>query len=194
MRIKLTVDAGLILVAAAAATVVVSPGAPTREAQVRLVDDTVAMDPPPPVVPGDGSLADGQVLTPFDVQNPAIGRLDPHLLAAVQNAANAAFVDGITMTINSGWRSPEFQQHLLDDAVQMYGSFDAARQYVQTPAMSKHVIGQAVDVGGVGADQWLIANGSRYGLCQIYANELWHFELATDASGVCPPLLPNAAG
>ena len=152
------------------------------------------MDPPPPVVPGDGSLADDQLLTPFDVQNPAVGRLDPYLLAAIQNAANAASAEGIAMTITSGWRSPEFQQHLLDDAVQTYGSFDAARQYVQTPAMSRHVIGQAVDVGGVGADQWLIANGSRYGLCQIYANELWHFELATDAAGICPPLLPNAAG
>ena len=194
MRMKLTVDAGLMLVAAAVATVVVAPAAPAGQPQVRLVDNTVAMDPPPPAVPGDGSLADGQVLTPFDVQNPAIGRLEPHLLAAIQNAANAASADGITMTITSGWRSPEFQQHLLDDAVQTYGSFDAARQYVQTPAMSKHVIGQAVDVGGVGADQWLIANGSRYGLCQIYANELWHFELATDAAGVCPPLLPNAAG
>jgi zinc D-Ala-D-Ala carboxypeptidase len=43
-------------------------------------------------------------------------------------------------------------------------------------------------------DQWLIANGSRFGLCQIYANELWHFELATDAAGGCPALLPNAAG
>jgi zinc D-Ala-D-Ala carboxypeptidase len=194
MRMKLPVDAGLLLVAAAVATVVATPGALTREPQVRLVDDTVAMDPPPPVVPGDGSLADGQVLTPFDVLNPAIGRLDPHLLAAIQNAANAASAEGIAMTITSGWRSPEFQQYLLDDAVQTYGSFDAARQYVQTPAMSKHVIGQAVDVGGVGADQWLIANGSRYGLCQIYANELWHFELAADAAGICPPLLPNAAG
>ena len=194
MRMKLTVDAGLMLVAAAVATVVVAPAAPAGQPQVRLVDNTVAMDPPPPVVPGDGSLADGQVLTPFDVQNPAIGRLDPPLLAAIQNAATAASAEGIAMTITSGWRSPEFQQHLLDDAVQTYGSFDAARQYVQTPAMSRHVIGQAVDVGGVGADQWLIANGSRYGLCQIYANELWHFELATDAAGICPPLLPTAAG
>ena len=194
MRMKLTVDAGLMLVAATVATVVVAPAAPAGQPQVRLVDNTVAMDPPPPVVPGDGSLADGQVLTPFDVQNPAIGRLDPPLLAAIQNAATAASAEGIAMTITSGWRSPEFQQHLIDDAVQTYGSFDAARQYVQTPAMSRHVIGQAVDVGGVGADQWLIANGSRYGLCQIYANELWHFELATDAAGICPPLLPNAAG
>ena len=70
----------------------------------------------------------------------------------------------------------------------------AARQYVQTPGGSKHVLGQAVDVGGTGADRWLIAHGARFGLCQIYANELWHFELATDAAGICPPLLANAAG
>jgi LAS superfamily LD-carboxypeptidase LdcB len=162
------------------------------ESPIGLVDRTFAMDPAPD--PGDGSLPDGRTLTPFDVQNPAIGRLDPALLTAIQGAATQAAQDGITMTINSGWRSAAFQQQLLDQAVQTYGSVAAARQYVETPALSKHVIGEAVDVGGVGADQWLIANGSRYGLCRIYANELWHFELATDATGNCPPLLPNAAG
>jgi zinc D-Ala-D-Ala carboxypeptidase len=148
----------------------------------------------PPTDPGDGSLPNGGTLTPFDVQHSAIGRLDPALLSAIQAAATAAAADGITMTITSGWRSPEFQQRLLDDAVRTYGSFGAARQYVQTPAMSKHVAGEAVDVGGAGADQWLIAHGSRFGLCRIYANELWHFELATDEAGNCPALMPNAAG
>ena len=158
---------------------------------IELADHTVAMDPP--TDPGDGSLTGGGSLTPFDVQDPAVGRLDPRLLSAVQGAATAATADGVTMTITSGWRSPEFQQRLLDDAVQTYGSFAAARQYVETPQQSKHVIGEAVDVGGTAADRWLIANGARFGLCQIYANELWHFELATDALGNCPPLLPNAA-
>ncbi|ORW41703.1 peptidase [Mycobacterium paraense] len=148
----------------------------------------------PPADPGDGSVPNGGPLTPFDVQYSAIARLDPALLKAVQAAATAAAADGITMTITSGWRSPEFQQRLLDNAVQTYGSLAAARQYVQTPAMSKHVTGEAVDVGGAGADQWLIANGARFGLCRIYANELWHFELAADAAGNCPALLPNAAG
>jgi hypothetical protein len=46
----------------------------------------------------------------------------------------------------------------------------------------------------VDADNWLIRNGSRFGLCQIYANEIWHFELAADQNGGCPPLRPNAAG
>jgi D-alanyl-D-alanine carboxypeptidase len=138
--------------------------------------------------------ADVQMLSPWDVANPAVGNLNPRLLGAVQQAATAAAADGVTITITSGWRSPEFQQQLLDDAVATYGSMAAARQYVQTPERSQHVLGHAVDMGGIAADQWLIANGARFGLCQIYANELWHFELATDAAGNCPPLRASAAG
>ena len=137
--------------------------------------------------------ADVQALSPYDVANPAVGYLDPALLRAVQQAAGAAAADGVTMTITSGWRSPEFQQQLLDDAVATYGSVAAARQYVQTPQSSRHVTGQAVDIGGYGADDWLIAHGARFGLCRIYANELWHFELAADAAGVCPSLRPDAS-
>jgi zinc D-Ala-D-Ala carboxypeptidase len=167
-----------------------SPAPPSLS--IGLADRSFPMAPPGD--PGDGSAPDGHTLTPFDMQYPAVGRLDPALLSAIQSAATAAAADGITMTITSGWRSPEFQQRLLDRAIQTYGSYAVARQYVQSPAASKHVFGQAVDVGGQGADQWLIANGSRFGLCQIYANELWHFELATDAAGTCPALVPNAAG
>lgn len=164
-------------------------------------DDSVIMRIPIAVVIGAvigaGPLptasADVQMLSPFDVANPAVGNLDPALLLAVQQATTAAAADGVTMTITSGWRSLAFQQQLLDDAIATYGSVAAARQYVQTPERSRHVLGQAVDMGGVGADQWLIANGARFGLCQIYANELWHFELAADAAGTCPLLLPNAA-
>lgn len=144
--------------------------------EVRLVDNTI------------------QMLSPYDVANPAVGNLDPALLAAVQQAATAAAADGISMTITSGWRSPAFQQQLLDDAIATYGSFAAARQYVQTPEHSRHVIGQAVDIGAADADHWLAVNGTRFGLCQIYANEPWHFELAVDAAGHCPPLQANAAG
>lgn len=133
-------------------------------------------------------------LTAFDVADPAIGRLDPTLLAAVQNATAAAAAEGVTVTVTSGWRSPEFQQQLLDEAIATYGSYQAARRYVQTPEQSRHVVGAAVDIGGAGADRWMIANGPRFGLCQIYANETWHFELTTDLFGTCPALLPDAAG
>lgn len=80
--------------------------------------------------------ADVQALSPYDLGNVAVGNLDPRLRAAVQQAAAAAAADEVTMTITSGWRSPEFQQQLLDDAVATYGSLAAARQYVQTPERS----------------------------------------------------------
>lgn len=142
---------------------------------------------------GTGPAQADVALSPWDVGDPAVGNLNPALLTAVQQAATAAAADGVTMTITSGWRSPQFQQQLLDNAAATYGSMAAARQYVQTPQRSRHVLGQAVDIGGTGADQWLIVNGARFGLCQIYANERWHFELATDAAGNCPPILPDAS-
>jgi len=163
----------ITLVLCAAAVLAAGPTA-DRQPAVRLTDNYV------------------QMLSPWDVANPAVGYLNPELLAAVQQAATAAAAEGITMTITSGWRSPEFQQQLLNDAVATYGSLAAARQYVQTPENSRHVTGQAVDIGGADAYYWLIANGARFGLCQIYANEPWHFELA-DAAGLCQPLLASAA-
>lgn len=135
--------------------------------------------------------ADGAAINPFDVGDPAIGLLDPALLSALQQAATAAAAEGVSLTVTSGWRSPEFQQWLLDDAVAAYGSMAAARRYVQTPGQSRHVAWRAVDIGG-GA-QWLSSQGGRFGLCRIYANEPWHFELAADAAGACPPLLPDAS-
>ncbi|CAJ1584747.1 M15 family metallopeptidase [[Mycobacterium] wendilense] len=174
MGITRRAGAGLTLAAVAAMTVAMA--APAAAEKVR---------------PTDGATP---LVTPFDVADPTIGNLDPALRAAVQAAANAAAAQGITMTVNSGWRTPQFQQQLLDDAVLTHGSLAAARRFVQTPAQSRHVVGQAVDIGGPEAAQWLIAHGPRFGLCQIYANEPWHFELVADAAGTCPPLLPDAAG
>jgi zinc D-Ala-D-Ala carboxypeptidase len=141
-----------------------------------------------------GWLPDGQTLSPFDTSDPVLAQLDPALLKAVQDAADAAKQQGVDLRINSGWRSKGFQQRLFDDAVRQYGSVQIASQFVASPEVSKHVVGQAVDVAPVDADKWLIANGAQFGLCQIYANELWHFELAVDPQGNCPPLRPNAAG
>ncbi|MFC7759444.1 hypothetical protein ACFQY4_16625 [Catellatospora bangladeshensis] len=45
-------------------------------------------------------------------------------------------------------------------------------------------------MGPVEADRWLQRHGGAYGLCQIYANEIWHFELRSQP---CPPMLPDAS-
>lgn len=141
-----------------------------------------------------GWLPDGRTFSAFDTTEQPISRLDPALLNAVQNAVTAAAADDVTIVITSGWRSRGFQERLFDDGIRQYGSAAAAQQFVASPEASHHVTGNAVDIGGDGASEWMIRNGPRYGLCQIYANENWHFELAVDAGGNCPPLLPNAAG
>ena len=43
--------------------------------------------------------------------------------------------------------------------------------------------------GPADATAWLSAHGASYGLCQIYRNESWHYELRPDAtSRGCPSM------
>ncbi|MCT7656977.1 M15 family metallopeptidase [Mycobacterium sp. CPCC 205710] len=176
----------MVLAACASPAQLPPPPAPAGEPE-RLTIGTAATDTV------GGWLPDGKTLSPFDVSNPIVSYLDPSLLAAVQEATRRAAAEGVDIRLTSGWRSKGFQQRLFDDGVQTYGSVDAAREFVASPAVSKHVEGKAVDIAPVEADKWLIANGAAFGLCQIFANEIWHFELATDEQGRCPPLKPNAA-
>jgi D-alanyl-D-alanine carboxypeptidase len=142
----------------------------------------------------DGRIDDAHKPTPFDVSHPAIGNLDKELLAALQKAARSAERDGVHFVVSSGWRSERYQRELMEQAVTRYGSREEAKRFVLSPEKSAHVKGEAVDIGPTDADDWLGRHGSAYGLCQIYANEMWHFELATGPGGTCPPQRPDAAG
>ncbi|GAB3143239.1 M15 family metallopeptidase [Amycolatopsis stemonae] len=120
---------------------------------------------------------------------PAVANLGPGLLTALRRAAADAAADGVEIFVNGGWRSPEYQAGLLRQAVAKYGSAEAAARWVATPDTSAHVSGEAVDIGPAAARAWLSAHGARYGLCQIYRNEPWHYELRPEAiTGGCPPL------
>jgi zinc D-Ala-D-Ala carboxypeptidase len=140
----------------------------------------------------DGYI-DGEGLSPFATDYPAVGNLAPELRAAVQHASTDAARDGVDLMITSGWRSVRYQQSLLDAAIMQYGSEIEARKWVNTPEQSTHVTGKAVDIGPTAADLWLRQHGNRYGLCQIYANEMWHYELATAPGGICPRLIADAS-
>ncbi|WP_404869439.1 M15 family metallopeptidase [Kitasatospora griseola] len=153
-----------------------------------------AVGGPGQVRAADGELATGVSASPFDDGSAAVSRLDPALLAALRAAATDAKAQGIELRVTSGWRSRSYQQRLLDAAVQKHGSLELARRFVNTPEKSSHVSGKAVDVGPTDADDWLNRKGARYGLCQVYANEMWHFELLTTPGGRCPAQLPDAAG
>ncbi len=137
----------------------------------------------------DGVIPDGMAVSVFDREVPAVGGLDAELLAALQRAATEAEADGIEVRVNSGWRSPEHQQRLLQDAVDEYGSEAEAARWVATPETSAHVSGEAVDIGPPDAAAWLSDHGAAHGLCQVYGNEPWHFELRPDAvEQGCPPM------
>ena len=125
--------------------------------------------------------------------DPSVDRLDPDLLAAVRAAMRDARADGVAMSITSGWRSRAHQQRLFDEAVATYGGAAEARRYVAPPDASAHVTGDAVDIGPTEADAWLARHGAAYGLCQVFANEDWHFELATTPGGTCPAMLPDGS-
>lgn len=118
-----------------------------------------------------------------------MAKLDPALLVALRRAAAAASGDGVTVYVDSGWRSAAYQEELLREAVAEYGSREEAARWVATPDTSAHVSGDAVDIGPTGAMAWLSKHGGRYGLCQTYRNEPWHYELRPKAVAQgCPPM------
>jgi zinc D-Ala-D-Ala carboxypeptidase len=149
-----------------------------------------------PFVPGvdDGVIAEGSSASIDDGQLPAIARLAPAVRDAFGRAAQSAAVEGIALDITSGWRSEQYQRWLFDDAVEVYGSREVAGQFVASPEASRHVTGEAVDIGSLDAQLWLSEHGAAFGICQTYANERWHFEVATTEGSLCPPMRTDAAG
>jgi zinc D-Ala-D-Ala carboxypeptidase len=130
--------------------------------------------------------------TVFDDEIPAVAKLDPDLLVALRKAAADAADDDIEFVVNSGWRSRAYQERLLREAVRRYGSAEQAARWVATPDTSPHVSGDAVDLGPAAATAWLSEHGAEYGLCQIYDNEPWHYELRPEAvDDGCPPRYAN---
>ena len=133
----------------------------------------------------DGVLPGG--VTVFDDEYPGIANIDADLLRGLREAVTDAADDGIVLHVNSGWRSSEYQDRLRREAVDEYGSEAEAARWVATVDTSPHESGGAVDIGPAAATAWLSEHGAGYGLCQIYRNEPWHYELRPRATGHgCP--------
>lgn len=110
----------------------------------------------------------------------------PELRSAIERATAAAAKDGIQIRVQSGHRSAAEQQRIFDFSVAKYGSVATARRWVLPPGESRHVSGQAVDVGLRAGARWLEQHAAEFGLCRRYANEWWHFELIADQpTGEC---------
>ena len=124
-----------------------------------------------------------------------VAEIHPLLLTRFKTAAAFAKADGINLFITSGFRSLSRQAALFQREVEIRGSESEAAKWVLPPEYSHHPRGLAIDVNYPGDKLgafWLDKNGSRFGLCRVYANEWWHFEAVIAPGEGCPPLSPNA--
>lgn len=122
--------------------------------------------------------------------------LHPHVLARFLSAQAAAKAEGVTMTIDSGYRTLETQNYLFQRAIKEHKTPEEAIKWVLPGDLSRHPWGLALDVNlhhEKSGASWLEANGATFGLCRVYENEWWHFEPLIAPGGVCPPLLPDAS-
>lgn len=96
------------------------------------------------------------------------------------------------MRLSSGYRSPEVQAGLYQNALQKYGSEQEARKWVAPPGRSQHNHGTAGDLQFVNdaARQWAHQNAGNYGLAFPLSNEPWHVELAGARQAQAAPMPP----
>ena len=124
-----------------------------------------------------------------------IKEIHPLLQNRFDAAKAAALSDGVHLYITSGFRSYARQKYLFEREIQIRGSETEAAKWVLPPNFSHHPHGLAIDVNYPGdptGAKWLEDNGSRFGLCRVYANEWWHFEGAIAPGELCPTMSPNA--
>lgn len=119
--------------------------------------------------------------------------LEHELGERFDRALDIAAQHGIELYLNSGKRSVEEQDQLFADAIIQYGSEEEAERWVMRGDNSAHVTGDAIDVGPWEGMTWLAENSWEFGLCRVYENEPWHFEVRGEIGEDCPPLLMDAA-
>lgn len=140
------------------------------------------------------SLGNSALLQITDSQS-ATTEIHPVLLQRFEAASLAAKREGVDLYITSGFRTLARQEVLFERAVRKYGDETEAAKWVLPAPYSHHPQGLAIDVNYPGdrpGAKWLEINGSRFGLCRVYANEWWHFEGVIAPGETCPPLAPNA--
>lgn len=91
----------------------------------------------------------------------------PDVAMAFDRMAAAARAAGISLSINSAFRSDAEQARLF--------AAHPDPKWVAPPGTSLHRYGTELDLGPPGAYGWLAANARRFGFIKRYAWEPWHF-------------------
>jgi hypothetical protein len=91
----------------------------------------------------------------------------PDVAAAFDRMAAAAAAAGVTLVINSAYRSDAEQAQLWAQ--------HPDPTWVAPPGTSLHRCGTELDLGTPAAYGWLAANAGRFGFVQRYSWEAWHY-------------------
>jgi len=91
----------------------------------------------------------------------------PDVAAAFDRMAAAASAAGLTLVVNSGFRSDAEQAALF--------AAHPDPRWVAPPGHSLHRCATELDLGPESAYAWLAANASRFGFVQRYSWEAWHY-------------------
>ncbi len=100
----------------------------------------------------------------------------PDVAAAYDRLAAAAAAAGVTVVINSAFRSDAEQAALF--------AANPDPRWVARPGTSLHRCGTELDLGPSSAYGWLAANAGRFGFVKRYSWEPWHFGF-TGGSAPC---------
>lgn len=127
----------------------------------------------------DGVLADARAVLEPELLAPAsVGStagLHPDLAAAVDAIVTKSVG---RVRVVSGFRTPERQVALWEEALREHGSPEAADDWVARPGSSMHERGLAVDLGGDLAEAVRLIEELGLPLHRPLAHEPWHFELS----------------
>ncbi len=97
----------------------------------------------------------------------------PDVAAAFDRMEAAARRDGVTLIVNSGFRSNAEQAVLF--------ARNPDPKWVAPPGRSLHRLGTELDLGPEAAYGWLAANAKRFHFVQRYSWEPWHYGFTLNA-------------
>jgi hypothetical protein len=97
----------------------------------------------------------------------------PDVALAFDRMSAAAAGDGVSLVINSGYRSDAEQARLFAQ--------HPDPKWVAPPGRSLHRLATELDLGPPGAYGWLASHARRFGFVQRYSWEPWHFGYTLNA-------------
>jgi hypothetical protein len=162
----------------------------SRNFEGKFVNQTLGSRPPPNndrkgphAAWSDGRFVKQLTLVPIVDAALELAYISADTLQPYVDMVAAAAADGITVAINSGFRSYPEQKQLYEGFTRGLPGYNQAAE----PGKSKHQNGIAFDIsvpGGAGDPcyDWLTRNAPQRGFVRTVNNEPWHWEYDTRAA------------